>query len=659
MTKISPEPKNATSFPGKFIQFTTLFLLCTALAENLKSGVFSFGKPVDNGLIFWLFLILIIASSTLASLSKKDYFLKIYENLLIKISPLKYLNMVFAGIICVIFPLTLFRLDPILLQGFFFRISILWVISLTAAFFLKGFFGKTTFIQLLLISLLVSTALYQVTSFLRDLTTYRFSLAWSEGSRYYYASLPFSQKLYGQTLPWSFLHPARYLLMAVPFLFGNLPIWVHRGWQIFLWISFTGLGCLAILHRLKIKDRLIGVTITGWCFIFLLQGPVYYHLMICAILVLLGFDVHNFKKSLVFVLLASLWAGICRVNWFPLPAALAILLYVLEKPFNQKNGFFHYLLTPALYGVVGLGASLLAQAAYIPISGNRDAALFASSFTSDLLWYRLLPSPTYPAGILTGLFILITPLLFLLVINFRNINCTLHWLRRAIILGILIAFFAGGLVVSVKIGGGSNLHNLDAFLLLLTVFCSYIVFKRIQRDDTNHSVSVQVSALLAILLVMVPIGWSIQQWAPFPNLDKSAAYQELNLLDESVQRVVATGREILFISERHLLTFQNIKGVQLVPDYELLTLMEMAISKNQGYLNGFYQDLARQRFGLIIMDKQYVIFKDGTTAFPEENNAWVKSILIPLLEYYQPITWLRSSDTEIYAPRNPAGQAMQ
>ena len=79
--------------------------------------------------------------------------------------------------------------------------------------------------------------------------------------------------------------------------------------------------------------------------------------------------------------------------------------------------------------------------------------------------------------------------------------------------------------------------------------------------------------------------------------------------------------------------------------------MEMAISKNQGYLNGFYQDLARQRFGLIIMDKQYVLFKDGTTAFSEENNGWVKSILIPLLEYYQPITWLRSSGTEIYAIR--------
>jgi len=659
MPKKSSDLVITTAFPGKIIQFITLFLLCATGVENFKSGLFSFSKPVNPVLIIWLFLISSSFFCIWASSSKKQLLLGFSDGILKKLSPLKLLNVVVACILCCIFPLTLFRLNPLFLQGFFFRFSILWITSLTAAFFLKAFYGKTTFIQLFLLSLLVSTALYQAVNFFRDLTTYRFSLAWSEGSRYYYASLPFSQKLYGQMLPWSFLHPARYLLMAIPFLFDNLPLWLHRGWQIFLWISLSGLGCLAIVHRLKIKDRLIGIAVTAWCFIFLLQGPVYYHLMICAILVLFGFEINNFKKSLLFVLLASIWAGICRVNWFPLPAALAILLYALEKPISQKDGLFHYLLVPAVYGIIGLGASLLAQAAYIPISGNREPALFASSFTSDLLWYRLLPSPTYPAGILTGLFILIVPLLILLWINFSSINRTIHWLRRVIGLGILIVFFAGGLVVSVKIGGGSNLHNLDAFLLLLTVFCSYLVHNRIKRDDMNNSVSSRISALLAVLLVMIPIGWSIYQWSPFPKLDKSAAFQELNLLDESVQRVSASGKEILFISERHLLTFQNIKGVQLVPDYELLTLMEMAISKNQGYLHGFYQDLAHHRFGLIIMDKQYVIFKDATTAFPEENNAWVKSILIPLLEYYRPITWLRTSDTEIYAPRQPAAQAMQ
>jgi hypothetical protein len=648
-----------TISPGMIMQLATLFLLCVAGVENFQAGAFAFRAPVNPLLLFWIFLTFSSIFFLIFSFSKNQRLYRINDYLSSKIHPLGLLNVVLAGILCVLFPIILFRLDPLYLQGFFTRFSILWILSLFTAFFLRGFYRKPSFIQLWLLSLLASTALYLSASFFRDLTTYRFSLAWSEGSRYYYASLPFSQKLYGQTLPWSFLHPARYLLMSLPFVFGELPLWIHRGWQIFLWIFLTWLGCAAIVQRLKIKDRLEGIAVAAWCFIFLLQGPVYYHLMICAILVLIGFDTENLKKSLLFVALASLWAGICRVNWFPLPAALAILLYILEKPIPQKEGLVHYLRLPMLYGIVGIGVSLISQAAYIPISGNRDPALFASSFTSDLLWYRLLPSPTYPAGILTGLFILITPPLILLSVNIRSINHSIHWLRRLILLGILAVFLAGGLVVSVKIGGGSNLHNLDAFLLLLTILCAHLVFNRIKRDESNKPVLAQVSTLLAIILILIPIGWCINQWSPFPKLDKAAAYQELQLLDESIQRVSAMGREILFVSERHLLTFGNIKGVKLVPDYELLTLMEMAISRNEAYLNSFYQDLARQRFGLIIIDKQYVIFKDATMAFPEENNAWVKSILVPLLEYYQPITWLRTSDTEIFAPRNLRAQAAQ
>ena len=38
---------------------------------------------------------------------------------------------------------------------------------------------------------------------------------------------------------------------------------------------------------------------------------------------------------------------------------------------------------------------------------------------------------------------------------------------------ILLIFFAGGIVVSVKIGGGSNLHNMDAFLVFLLVAAVY------------------------------------------------------------------------------------------------------------------------------------------------------------------------------------------
>ena len=48
------------------------------------------------------------------------------------------------------------------------------------------------------------------------------------------------------------------------------------------------------------------------------------------ILVLWGFDATHFWRNLVLVLVASLWAGISRVNWLPVPGMLAAALYLLE-----------------------------------------------------------------------------------------------------------------------------------------------------------------------------------------------------------------------------------------------------------------------------------------------------------------------------------------
>jgi len=71
---------------------------------------------------------------------------------------------------------------------------------------------------------------------------------------------------------------------------------------------------------------------------FLFQGAVYYHLMVCVVLVLLGYKKDKPLRTLIFVLLASVWAGISRVNWMPVPGLLAVALYLLDTPFDGKNG---------------------------------------------------------------------------------------------------------------------------------------------------------------------------------------------------------------------------------------------------------------------------------------------------------------------------------
>jgi hypothetical protein len=653
MNLINLKHHNEKNISIRLLAGMTAILLGAAALDNFQSGAFSFSSMQKVWVFLWCGLFIFCLGLFILSWSSLHTRVNaFFERWVHRLIAYKWFNLINFGFISISFSLLVFGAASQTFHGFFYRLAILWLLSLLAAFFLKGCYPSKEYIFLFFISILFSGAIYQASSFLRDLTTYSFSQAWSEGSRFYYASLPFSRNIYGQAIPWSFLHPGRYLLMAIPFIINNLPLWVHRSWQIFLWVFLTGLGCLSLVHRFKLNDHLVAIGLTAWSFIFFLQGPIYYHLMICAILVLWGFDVNHIKKSLLFIILASLWAGICRVNWFPVPAALAILLYVMEKPFDRAVGFWNYLRVPILFGIVGICASLFSQAAYIPISGNQNTALFTTSFSSDLLWYRLLPSPTYPFGILTGLLILISPLLYIWFINFQKVNSSMHWIRKLIITGILLVFMLGGLVVSVKIGGGSNLHNLDAFLLLLTVFGFYLLLDRIEKEKKVKRVPIKISTFAALLLVLIPIGWAELNWEPFPGLDKSAAYQDLQRLTAIVQKASMADKQVLFISERHLLTLKYIRDLTLVPDYELLTLMEMSISHNQEYLDRFYQDLKNQRFSLIVMDKQYAIFKDDSTAFPEENNAWVKSVAVPILEYYQPITWLRATDTEVYAPRN-------
>lgn len=226
--------------------------------------------------------------------------------------------------------------------------------------------------------------------YLPGISSYPLSLGWSEASRYYYGSLFFAKRIYGVSVPLSPLHPARYLLLAIPFAFGSLPIWAHRFWQVILWLGLSFLASVALVRRLRIENRFVRFLAIIWGALFLLQGPVYYHLTLCVIPVLLFFDIQKPWRTLAVVVISSLWAGICRVNWFPVPGALAIFLWLLENPIG-KQPFYWYYKWPFIYGTFGMVAAFAAQAVYIALSGQ-PSWMYESTFTSDLLWYRLFPS---------------------------------------------------------------------------------------------------------------------------------------------------------------------------------------------------------------------------------------------------------------------------
>ena len=110
---------------------------------------------------------------------------------------------------------------------------------------------------------------------------------------------------------------------------------------------------MAFSRWLKIEDKLLRWFFALWVFIYLLQGPIYLHLLLPVIIILLGFSETNLRRTLTVVIAASLLAGLSRINWFPVPAMLASALYFLRMPVKGQR-LFRYLSLPALWFLVGM-----------------------------------------------------------------------------------------------------------------------------------------------------------------------------------------------------------------------------------------------------------------------------------------------------------------
>lgn len=496
--------------------------------------------------------------------------------------------------------------------------------------------------------ILTQASINQINTQFLVVTDYPFSVGYSEASRHYYASAFFADQIYGVNLPLPFLHPSRYLLMSLPFLVSDLPLWCHRFWQAFLWVALTGISALVMTRRTKVKG-LAFYLLSAWVFLFYFQGAVYYHLQVCVILILAGVDKNHSWRSFLFILLASAWAGISRVNWFPVPAILAIAIYLLEVPSTGKG--LKYWLIPLVWGGAGLMTAILSQFIYMQVSGNADLQSFGSSFTSDLLWNRLLPNETTQYGVLPMILLVSFPVFWGFFQMIRGRSYNLQPLRWFALFLLLLILFLGGLLVSTKIGGGGDLHNLDAYLVLLVLLATTLLGGGISNESGSLSAWNSVGSLVLTVAIIIPVVFSFSRSGDVLKYDRETVANDLKNLQDVIDNTVANGGEVLFVTERQLLTFNMITGVTLVPEYEQIELMEMAMSGNREYLEAFYQDLRSHRFDLIIAENQNPNIR-YQGAFMEEGNVWARYIASPLLCNYVPDERLKSVNLRFFFPAN-------
>jgi hypothetical protein len=504
-----------------------------------------------------------------------------------------------------LFPFLLIVKYADLTPGFFTRAFLLWALALVGFGCLSALWTQRAWPFRLLASLLLICAAFRVAFFFTSVNDYPLTLYWSETSNYFYSSLFLSQKIYGFTTPLPLFNPARALLGIFPFLLPVPQIWVNRLWAGILWVFCTGLAAFLTARRLRLPDRLTSFLLAIWAFFFILQGPIYYELLI----------------------------------WYPMPGMLAVLLYFLEVPRGQKS-WHAYFLKPALWAAFGTVMAVAAFAVYGVLSGNPTSTT-TTALESPLLWSRLLPSGTNSIGVLPNALLVAFPALIL--IGLWLVKGARQWdaLRKIGVLVILVVFFAGGIVVSVKIGGGSNIHNLDAFWFLLLIVSSFLYFNRAPADRTPGVEPIRVPALLIATLVALPVLLPLTLTLPPPLPDRQEVNHVLNDVNAYASDAIHKGKEVLLIDNKQLITFGYIPSAKMVVDYETVYMLEMAMTSQKDYFDKFTQDLKSNRFGVIIANPQPTRLQGPGESFAEENNAQIQWVGQPLLCYYQNLkTWL-------------------
>jgi hypothetical protein len=166
-----------------------------------------------------------------------------------------------------------------------------------------------------------------------------------------------------------------------------------------------------------------------------------------------------------------------------------------------------------------------------------------------------------------------------------------------------------------------------------------------------HMTPISINADIQTVATLADI---VEDPLPNPLPDTLPSEPDTAKALESLRREVAKASErgdVLFMDQRQLLTFGYIKNVPLVPEYDKKVLINEAMSANAQYFASFYQDLAEQRFALIITSPVNRRLDKTEGHFGEENNAWVRWVTTPLLCYYEPLDRLKRVDIDLLVPR--------
>ena len=495
-----------------------------------------------------------------------------------------------------------------------------------------------------------------IDGYLLRVVDYPFSMYWSEGNRLYDYSLVFGQSLYnypGKIInPYS--SPGRYALWGVLFLIDGLPIWTHRLWNLILQVVPPILFATLITKKIypaSLRHR----TLLWISLFFIVLAPLHPPFVLGSVVVAwFAFEESPVKRGLS-LFVAGTYLAISRWTWAFAPAATGALIDLFLYYPKRTGNWFRRLLPTAILAALGVAPGL-----YLNFRAF-ETTLQGESLTGSqpLLWYRLLPNETLGPGVLLLTLLYTFPLWIFLAWWMITKQLKLDIWQKLAAWGAILGFFAVGLVISTKIGGGGDLHNLDMYLTTLMLVV-VLAMTTLASNPARTSLPAWAVGLLA-LLILLPV----HQFVP---LDSSYAGGQANLADpEKVLEVLSAIRtevdsaaqngEVLFMDQRQLLTFGYVSAIPFVPEYEKKYMMDRAMANNADYFKSYYRDLANRRFTLIVTEILRSNLKaDQGGPFSEENDAFVTWVSNPTLCFYEPIYTSKETNIMLLAPKaDPQG----
>ncbi len=315
---------------------------------------------------------------------------------------------------------------------------------------------------------------------------------------------------------------------SLVFLLPAVTIFMWRVWIVSISFITTAMTAFFIVSRSIHAQQLVPARkkvflglLTLFGILFFLQGPIYAHLMIGVIPILLFYRHDQPKITVIIIAICSIWTGLARVNWFFMPAIIAALFYVLSQP-RQQMPIWRYFRWPFIWGLTNFTISLAIY--FWALNKAKQPSILSPLLDYGFVITKLWPNGGYSYGIIAGIFLVTAPLLFVISRFLWLHRYKMDKFRIAFILLLLSTLAAGSTLVSLRSGGGYDLHNYDTLIRAVFILGIRMGLENVQADSDNPSSRpILLSPITIGVLMIIPLFFSVLAITPVPAYDNEAA----------------------------------------------------------------------------------------------------------------------------------------